>query len=819
MFKNYLKSAFRNITKDWFYTTINIAGLAISIICAILILMFVQDELAFDKHHKKYRRIYRLESNFTISGKNTLAALTPRPFAPTLMDEYPEIEEYVRFEGFGVDDILFTYGEKKFYEDNMYFTDSTVFKIFTHEFILGSPENALNEPYKIVITESFAKKYFGNENPMGEVLTTSNFGDFSVSAVIKDVPGNSHLKFDCLLSVATIQEMMGDRGDYNDRSAPSFWNISTFSYILLKENTSINSIHEKFPDFYEKYMASLGNQINASFDLLTKRLDEVHFFSDLEFDLPVGNYKYIIIFSIIGFFILLIACINYMNMATARSANRAKEVGLRKIIGAHRGLLIRQFLSESIVMAFIAFAIAIVVVSLLLPYFNVLAEKTLSFSSLFNPGRIVSILLIVILVGIVSGSYPSFYLSSFLPVLVLKGTTNPQQGKGFLRKILVVFQFIVSIGLIISTLIITGQQRFIQNKDLGFNKEDILLIPNRDTAFISNQLVSFKEELLKNPDIEAVSSSILIPPRMASKVVFQVETEEGMIELAISFSIVDHDFIDMMGIKIKEGRNFDKDKITDLTEAFIINETAAKSLGWGDNALGKKVRFGINPTDGSAQNDGKVIGVVNDFHFASIHNKIEPFIFIVSENPTLNFYIRLNEKKIPESIEFIRDKRVEFGNILPFNYFFFQDKLDDMYSSEKKWGYLFTVFSLLTIFISCLGLLGLTSFVTEQRTREIGIRKVMGASSGEIVWLLNKEFLILVLLSNFIAWPVAYIGMNRWLQDFAYRIDFGLSPFVWATAIPFLLATLAALTIALVMVSFMSIRAANANPTDAISHE
>lgn len=306
---------------------------------------------------------------------------------------------------------------------------------------------------------------------------------------------------------------------------------------------------------------------------------------------------------------------------------------------------------------------------------------------------------------------------------------------------------------------------------------------------------------------------------MASKVVFQVEKEEGMVELAISFSVVDHDFIDMMGIKLREGRNFDKEKTTDLTEAFIINETAARSLGWGDNALGKRVKFGINPADGSARRDGKVIGVVKDFHFASIHNKIEPFIFLVSENPILNFYVRLNEKKIPESIEFIKDKRIEFGNILPFNYFFFQDKLDDMYSSEKKWGYLFTIFSLLTIFISCLGLLGLTSFVTEQRTKEIGIRKVMGASSGEIMRLLNKEFIILVLLSNLIAWPVAYIGMNRWLQDFAYRIDFGLSPFVWATAIPFLLTTLAALTIALLMVSFMSIRAANANPTDAISHE
>lgn len=817
MLKNYFVSAYRNIVRNKFYSAINIAGLTIGIICAILILLYVQKELTFDKHNKKFDRIYRLESDFTISGKNTLAGLVPMPMAPTLKDEYPEIEDYARFAGFGIEDILFTYQEKKFYEDEIYFADSTIFNVFTHKFLFGSADGALVEPNTMVITETFSQRYFGNTNPVGEVLTSSNFGDFRVTGVIENVPSNSHLKFDCLLSMATAVELTGAER-FNDRSAGSFWNISVFAYVLLNEKTNMEGLHEKFPDFYEKYMASLGNQINASFDLMSTRLDQVHFGSTLEFDLPVGNFNYIIIFSLVGVFMLIIACVNYMNMSTARSTNRAKEVGLRKVIGAHRISLIRQFLSESVVLAVIALVISLVITVLILPYFSSLAGKEIIVSDLFKPFTIISVLIITLFVAVVSGSYPSFFLSSFLPVKVLKGSL-PTEGRGLLRKILVVFQFILSVVLIIGTIVVSSQQRFIENKDLGMNKENLLLIPSRDTTFINNQLKTFKEELIKNPNIKGVSSSTFMPPRMASKVVFQVEKEEGLVEIALSWSIVDHDFLDVMEIELLEGRNFDVDRTTDLTEAFIINETAAKNLGWGNEALGKRVRFGINPADGTARNDGVVIGVVKDFHFSSIHNTIEPFVFLVSENPTLNFYVRVDEAKTAETIEFITQKRTELGNTLPFNYFFFTEKLDEMYASEQKLSYLFTIFALLTIFISCLGLLGLTSFITQQRTREIGIRKVMGASSMKITWMLNKDFLILVIIANVIAWPVSYLAMVRWLQDFAYRIEFSISPFVWYTLVPLILATLISIVIAMVTVSLLSIRAANANPVDAIRHE
>jgi putative ABC transport system permease protein len=818
MLKNYFISAYRSIVKNKFYSILNIFGPAIGITCAILILLYVKEEITFDKNNKNYRRIYRLESDFNISGKPTLAALTPIPMAPTLKDEYPEIKEVARFAGFGLQDILFQYKDFKFFEDKIYFTDSTVFNVFDYEFILGSPDNALNEPNTIVITESFASKYFGRENPMGEVLTTSNFGSCRVTGVIKDVPANSHLRFDCLLSMATIVELTGvDR--FNSRSAPSFWNISAFEYILLDENARIEDLLGKFPGFYDKYMSSLGKQINATFRLMATRIDKVHFGSKLEFDLPVGNFSYIIIFSLVGVFMLLIASLNYMNMATARSTNRSKEVGLRKVIGARRGTLIKQFISESMVLVILALIIALIATILILPSFNVLTDKVIKIGTLFEPFTFSLILVITLIVGLISGSYPAFYLSSFAPVEVLKSNVNPRQGKGLLRKILVVFQFAISGALIIGTIIVSGQQRYIRNKDLGLNKENVMIIPIRDTAFINHKLQSFKDELLKLPNIKGVSSAILVPPLMASKVVFQIEKDSGMVELATSFSVVDHEFIDVMQIKILKGRNFDRSITSDLTKAFIVNEAAVKAYGWGDNAIGKRIRFGLNPSTGIAQRDGVVIGIVKDFHFTSIHNPIEPFIFVVSSNPNTYFYVRISSDNFPSTIESVRKQQQDLGNTLPFNYFFFADKLDEMYTAENKLNTLFNIFSVLTIFVACLGLLGLTSYVTEQRSKETSMRKIMGANIGQIIWLLNKDFLLLVLISNLISWPVAYYLMDRWIQGFAYRMDFGLSPFVLVTVLPFIVSLVITIVIALITISFLSVRAAFVNPINTLSRE
>jgi putative ABC transport system permease protein len=818
MLKNYFITAYRSIVKNKFYSILNIFGPAIGITCAILILLYVQEELTFDKHYKNYDRIYRLESDFNISGKATLAALVPIPMAPTLKDEFPEIKETTRFAGFGLQDILFQYKDLKFFEDKIYFADSTVFKVLDYKFILGSPDNALNEPNSIVVTESFASRYFGKENPMGEVLTTSNFGNCRVTGVIKDVPANSHLRFDCLLSMGTIVELAGV-DNFNSRSVPSFWNISAFGYIVLDDNARIEDLLAKFPGFYDKYMSSLGKQLNATFRLMATRVDKVHFGSKLEFDLPVGNINYILIFSLVGVFMLLIASLNYMNMATARSTNRSKEVGLRKVIGAGKGTLIRQFISESMVLVIIALILALIAAMFILPSFNTLTDKALKIGNLFEPVTFISIIVITLFVGLISGSYPALYLSSFSPVEVLKSNVNPRQGKGMLRKILVVFQFAISGTLIIGTIIVSGQQRYIRNKDLGLNKENVMIIPVRDTAFLNHKMQSFKDELLKLTDIQGVSSAALVPPLMASKVVFQIEKDSSMVELATSFSIVDHEFIDVMQMKILEGRNFERSRSSDLTQAFIVNEAAVKAFGWGNNALGKRIRFGINPNTGVAQREGVVIGVVKDFHFTSIHNPIEPFIFVVSSNPLAFFYVRISNRNTIATIENVKRVQQDLGNTLPFNYFFFSDKLNEMYTAENKLNTLFNIFSLMTIFIACLGLLGLTSYVTEQRSRETGLRKIMGARVDQVVWLLNKDFLVLVLMSNLISWPVAYYLMDRWIQSFAYRMDFGLSPFVMATVVPFIISLLITLAVAFTTISFLSVKAARANPINTVSRE
>jgi putative ABC transport system permease protein len=566
-------------------------------------------------------------------------------------------------------------------------------------------------------------------------------------------------------------------------------------------------------------MSSLGKQINATFRLRATRIDKVHFSSKLEFDLPVGNFSYIIIFSLVGVFMLLIASLNYMNMATARSTNRAKEVGLRKVIGAGKGSLIRQFISESMVLVVVALIVALIATIFILPYFNVLTDKALKIGNLFDPVTFLFIIVITLFVGLISGSYPAFFLSSFSPLVVLKSNVSPNQGKGLLRKILVVFQFAISGTLIIGTMIVSGQQKYIRNKDLGLSKENVLIIPVRDTAFINRKLQSFKDELKKNPDIKGVSSAILVPPLMASKVVFQIEKDGKMVELATSFSIVDHEFIDVMQMKLVQGRNFDRTITSDLTKAFVINETAAKVFGWGTEALGKRIKFGLNPATGIAQRDGVVVGVVKDFHFTSIHNAIEPFIFVVSRNPNTNFYIRLADENVPATIEYVKKVESDLGSTLPFNYFFFSDKLNEMYTSENKLNSLFNIFSLMTIFIACLGLLGLTSYVSEQRSKEMALRKIMGANVNQVIWLLNKDFLLLVLLSNIISWPAAYYLMDKWINGFAYRMDFGLSPFVWATVIPFIVSLVITLTIALITISSQSIKAANVNPVNRLSRE
>ena len=817
MLKNYFITAGRNIMKNKFYSFLNILGLATGVTCSILILLYVRKEVSFDKHYKNYKNTYRLESDFNFSGTDSHFALVAIPLLPAMKDEYPEIKGITRFASFGATNVLFQYRDIRFLENNIYFADSTVFSIFNYEFILGSPDGALNEPNTMVLTQSFASKYFGGRNPVGEMITTGNYGICRVTGIIKDLPANSHLRFDCLISMATMAKIAGE--GFNSKAGYMFWNISVFGYIILHDNSKIEDLLAKFPGFYDKYMSSVGKQVNGAFQLRATRLDKVHFSSGLQSDLPVGNYSYIIIFSLVGIFMLLIASLNYMNMATARSANRSREVGLRKVAGAGRGALIRQFLSESMILIIAASSIALLATLLILPSFNVLTGQSLNTGDLFKPVTLSLIILITIFVGFVSGSYPALYLSSFTPVDILKTNVNPRHGKAALRKILVIFQFAVSGILIICTIVVSGQQRFTKNKDLGLNKENVMIIPVTDTAIINHRMQSFKDELLKLQNIKGVSSSVTAPPELAGRYVFLIEKDSSMPKISTCFTIVDHDFFNVMQIKLVKGRNFDRTVTSDPDKAFIVNEEAVKTFAWGDSPIGKKIRFGIDPATNTSIQSGEVIGVVKDFHFTSIHNQIEPMIFMVRTNPCTNFYVRISGRNTPETIESIKKVQQDMGNTLPFRYFFFSDKLDEMYIAENKLNTLFNFFSIMTIFIACLGLLGLTSFVTEQRSKETSLRKIMGASLSQLIWLLNKDFLLFVLISNLISWPIAYLLMDKWIHGFAYRMDFGLHQFRLPNAVPFVSELLIIIVIAVITISFLTIKAALVNPINSLSKE
>lgn len=805
MFKSYLKSTWRNLSRNKFYTAINIAGLTLGILTAIFLLLFVQDELTYDKHNKNYQRIYRLESHFDIAGKQDLFAVVPIPMAPTLKNEFPEIENFVRFAP--EEDIRMRYGEKEFAEEGVCFADSTVFDVFTFRFVEGTPVKALTEPFTAVLTESFARRYFGQEDPLGKILESSRGRQYKVTAVIEDLPENSHLKYDCLLSASSIAKVIGAER-FNSTEPGAFWNIGVYAYVLLKPNTDISVLHEKFGPFYKKYMAEVGDKINATFELLTTRLDKVHHTSKLEGDRPVGNIAYVYIFSAVGIFILLLAGINYMNMSTARGAERAREVGIRKVAGAYRRQLMRQFISESVMLAFVSFIISIALVVILLPFFNDLSGKKMSYDALLQPLILFGGLVITLVIGVASGAYPAVFLSSFEPAMVLKGAVV--KGKGNLRRVLVVFQFLVSIIMIIATLTVGRQLSYLQKTDLGFEKENVILAPITDTT-VRKKMDVVRDMLMENPNIVKVATSSGTPGNQGSIVVMRVEKPDStMKEHALNFMMVDTGYFDLMKFRIIAGRNFDRKMSTDLKEAVIINEAAAKKLGWEDAPLGKKIDFGID-LDGSANRHTKVIGVVKDFNYQSLHNPVEPIVFFLNERSGYYLSVKTRGTNNASTADYLREVYQKAGAKVPLDYQYLDQTMDKMYTAENKLGTIFTIASTLSIFIALLGLLGLASFIVRRRTKEVGIRKVLGAPVGDLILLLNKEFVILVVIAFVFAAPLAWYLTDMWLSNFAFHTSVGWLIYAEAAVI--------SLAVALVTTSFHVVKAANSNPVNAIKYE
>jgi len=792
----------------------NILGLAIGMASAIMIFLYIQDELSFDKHNKDYERIYRLEGNFFINGKYDLTAITQMPLAPTLMDEYPEIESMTRI--MPRDGLYFRNGEDIFKEDSLALADSTVFNVFTMDFIHGNPGTALKEPHTIVVSESIANKYYGKTDVVGESLNQLDGTIYRITGVFKDLPKNTHLRFNGLISVKTIEEQLGSER-FNDRSSGSFWNVSTYSYVKLKENTTPQMILDKFPSFYDKYMSEVGEQLDADFDLRLTKLADVHYQEDeLSWDLQKGNMNYIYILTIIAAFLVFIAGVNYTNMTTARGARRGKEIGIRKVSGGTKSILRRQFLGESFITTFIAGMLSLLIIVLLLNTFNAFSDKAFQIGDIFQLNILLFILILTIFTGLLSGIYPAYYLASFNPVAIMKGGNDGLKEKGLLRRVLVISQFVISAAMIVGTIVVASQLIYMRNKPLGFDRDQIITLQiNPDDSTLVNNIDSFKEELKRSPYIIGAARSSSVPGRFLGKSVMSVEDGSGeMMDKTVNRFVVDYDFIDVYGLKIKDhpnARKFSKEYGSETESSFIVNEALAREFNHGDESVGKRFRPGVL-IDGDGPEEGEIIAVVEDFHYASLHNPVDGIMLQVMEEPFMSaLSVRFAEGKGKEALEWINETRETFNPLYPIEYAFLDDEIERLYRQEKIMYSLFIGFTTLVLIISAIGLLGLSSFITSKRTKETGVRRVMGATQNQIVGLFLSQFSKWVIVSNIVAWPLAWLVMNRWLENFEFRKDF---PF-WSFAV----SLLGSLTIAVLTVSWQSVKASRMDPASSLKAE
>lgn len=807
MFRNYFKTALRNIFRHKGYSVINMTGLAIGLACSLLILIYIQDELSYDAYNEKADRIYRVAGAIMFGGRDFKLATVPAPMAKTLVNDYPEVENAVRFRDAG--SRVVSYGENNFKERALIFSDPEFFELFAIPLLAGDPEIALKKPYTIILSKKTAQKYFGQENPVGKVLKLDNEDDYMVTGIFDNIPHNSHFHFDLIASMASLDESR----------SPIWLNNNFNTYILLNKHAHPNSLEAKFPELIKKYMAPQVEQaLGKSLDELVKSgsanvsfylqpLRDIHLHSGLEGELePNSDIKYVYIFSAIALFILILAAINFMNLSTARSAGRAKEVGIRKVMGSPRSSLIKQFLGESLLLSFISMFIAALLVILAIPYFNNLAGKVFEAADFFNGEMILLTVVITLLTGFLAGVYPAFFISAFKPINVLTGELKSGVKSGFLRRTLVVFQFAVSIILIIGTLVVMNQLHYIQNKDLGYDKEQVLIL--QDTHLLGSQAETFKNEMLKHPQVQYASISSFLPvPSSRSLISLFPEGKLGSKDsTSMQNWIVDYDYIKTLGMKIVKGRNFSRDFSTD-TSAVIINQKAAEQFGWNE-PIDKKV--GKIVSDKGDVKMYTVIGVVENFHFDSLKNNIGPLAMFLGES-TKMISFRINAEDIPGTIDLLRDKWKTFLPHQSFEYYFLDEKFAETYRAEQRIGKIFGTFTVLAILISSLGLFGLAAFIAEQRTKEIGIRKVLGAAVSSIIGLLSREFVILVGIANIIAWPIAYFIMNKWLQDFAYKAPLS----IWL----FLAAGITAVIIALLTTTFQAIKAALSDPIKSLRYE
>ena len=801
MFKNYMKIAWRNIVRHKGYSFINIFGLAAGIACCILIMVWVQNEVSFDRFHSKSDRIYRLYNELTLNGQTRTAPVTSAPLAPALRQSFPEVEAAVRMSSYG--NTAVKYGEREFRENQVYLADDSIFAVFSFPMIQGDPKSALSAAYTAVITEKTARRYFGSENPLGKVLKFGDGYEYAVTGVIKDIPGNSHLDIDILCSFATWISQ-------NKPEAEMWGRISFSTYVLLAPGTDMKRFTAKMERLTDEKIGNDLKKVGGSLRFFLQPLTRIHLHSNFEMDFSnAGDIRTVYLFSAVAIFILLIACINFINLATARYANRALEVGLKKTLGASRGSLVRQFLGETFFVTFLAVLFACLMATLALPLLSSISGQEFSAVIFLQPLYLLSFALFVILVGVVAGSYPAFFLSSFDPIQTLKGKLKGGAAGSLFRRILVVSQFAISIALVIGTLIISDQNRFIRNKDLGFDKAHVLVLPLPQNKSISSAAV--REEMASTPGVVHAGLSDELPGTGFKMTNFIPEGRSEKEALLMQRMDIDDQFLPALGMQIVRGRNFSRRMKTDAAEAVLINETAAARLGWKD-PLGKRFSRQLRRPDGQQRTlTFKIIGIVKDFHTLSMHEKIEPLLIANNPESLALLSLRLQAGDMQGTISRLKEKWQQLYPGQIFDSFFLDESFGRMYEAEERFNKIFTSFSVLAVLISCLGLFGLAAYMTEKRTKEVGIRKVLGASTLRIMMLLTNEFSKWVLAANVIAWPLAYYFMNRWLQTFAYRTAIG--PGI------FLISGLAALSVALLTVGYQSIRAARANPVDSLRYE
>lgn len=803
MLLNFFKILLRSFIKRKVYTLINLMGLAIGITSFILIMLYVYDELSYDKHYSKADRIARVCMIYDFGGVGENSASMPFPVAFTLKEAYPDmVEEAVRVFNFQSDRSLIEYEGQKFNESRFYFADSTFFKIFEQEFVSGDPLTALNEPNSVVITETIAAKYFKGQDAMGKVFKYEAFIPLKVTGVIKDVPAQTHFRFDFIASMSSVKQAFRGR-------LPGTWVWNPcWTYVLLPERVKPDQLSSNFPTFIKNFYYDAERE---SIVMYLQNLKDIHLHSRIDYEIrPNSNYSYILVLSVIAVFLLIIASINFMNLATATAGSRAREIGIRKVTGADRLKLISQFIGESLVLTLIAFLLSLLLIEVFLPLFNDYTGKEMRFDYLLNPVSLLKLTGLWLLLGILSGAYPALYLSSFKPITILRGAQINASRTGLARKILVVFQFTISIGLIVGTVMIFRQVNFLRQAELGFNPDRIIMMRINQSK-VARDFETFRNELMKNPDVVNVTALDDIIGESHNTHEFWFE---GMKEKEWRFFpalVVRYDFVETFGIKLVAGRDYNRENKTDPEKALLVNEALVRHMGWtNEEALGKKFH--------SLSGDESIIGVFKDFQPTSFKEPAGPFILNMKEYPgEINFFMKYAAIKTtghndPEVIRYLEEKWGEFEKDKPFDYFILKDELNRLYTDEKNLGNLAMAFTVLILFVAGMGLFGLASFMAEKRTKEIGIRKVMGASVLNILVLLQKEFIGLILIAMVIAWPVSYYLVDSlFMQQFAIQVPFNL----WV----FILSGIFALVISMLIISYRAVKASMINPVDTLKYE